>query len=665
MTVTRKFILLAGLNLAAIAILAFATRQQHLASNLLEAAHENRYKSYLLADELRRSSDDLTRLARTYAVTADPVYKRQYFDVIAIRDGKAPRPQQYERIYWDFVADGQQNPRPLGQAAPLLDLMKAAGFSDEEFAQLQQAKANSDGLVNLEVQAMDLVDGKDRGGKPIDADLAKARELLHSKQYHHFKAQIMAPIDKFFALLDQRTLGAIDQAQARRASADRFSALAAILLLAAVSTLCMFVSRGVLKPLGAIKTALGQISAGRFDCAIPGQDRKDEIGEMSKAVMSFKAAAVENARLVEESAAHASEIERERSHSEQAQRQAIDEERAIVANSVGAALAKLAAKDLTYRMQADIPEAYVQIRKDFNEAIDKLKETMTAVVASADRIELGTQGISTASDDLSQRTAQQAASLEETAAALTEITATVKKAAEGASHAREVATAADDDARKSAVVVREAVEAMDAIAKSAQQINQIIGVIDEIAFQTNLLALNAGVEAARAGEAGRGFAVVASEVRALAQRSVDAAKEIKGLISTSTAQVGHGVELVAETGKSLERIITQVTELNAVVGDIAAGAQEQATGLEQINTAISQMDLVTQQNASMVEESNAASHSLSQETSELAGLVGQFQVGRAASAGPLRRELEKAAPHVFRQPATPPAAPARIAARKA
>ncbi|MBV8473060.1 MAG: chemotaxis protein, partial [Hyphomicrobiales bacterium] len=216
----------------------------------------------------------------------------------------------------------------------------------------------------------------------------------------------------------------------------------------------------------------------------------------------------------------------------------------------------------------------------------------------------------------------------------------VKKSAEGAAHAREVVASADEDAKKSAIVVRQAVKAMDGIVKSARQISQIIGVIDEIAFQTNLLALNAGVEAARAGEAGRGFAVVASEVRALAQRSAEAAKEIKGLISTSTAQVSQGVDLVAETGRSLERIMAQVTEINTVVVEIAVGAQEQATGLQQVNTAINQMDQVTQQNASMVEESTAASHSLSQEASQLLNLIGQFQMERASGA----REAQKAAP---------------------
>ncbi len=268
---------------------------------------------------------------------------------------------------------------------------------------------------------------------------------------------------------------------------------------------------------------------------------------------------------------------------------------------------------------------------------------MSSVGETAQAVDTGTAEISDASSNLAKRTEQQASSLEETAAALDEITATVKKAAEGATHARKVVADTKDDAEKSGQVVRKAVEAMGTIEKSSQQISQIIGVIDEIAFQTNLLALNAGVEAARAGDAGRGFAVVASEVRALAQRSADAAKEIKGLISASTAQVGEGVKLVAETGQSLERIMVKVTEINTVVSEIAAGAQEQATGLQQVNTAVNEMDKMTQQNAAMAEEATAAGRSLTQQAEQLTSLVGQFRLGDVAQSGP-RRVAAKAEP---------------------
>ncbi len=312
---------------------------------------------------------------------------------------------------------------------------------------------------------------------------------------------------------------------------------------------------------------------------------------MARAVEVFKDNAIERTRLELKTLPDRAEAESERERTAAERAKAV-EEQAQVVGRLGEGLRSLAAGNLTFRLSEGFSASYAQIMRDFNDAVEKLKQTMQAVGSSARGMQAGTQEISTASDDLARRTEQHAAALEETAAALDEITATVRKSAEGATHARQVVSAADEDAKKSTVVVRQAVEAMDAIAKSAQQISRIIGVIDEIVFQTNLLALNAGVEAARAGDAGRGFAVVASEVRALAQRSAAAAKEIKGLISASTAQVDHGVKLVAETGKSLERIMGQVVDINHVVREIAAGAREQSTRLEEANSAINQMDQV-------------------------------------------------------------------------
>ncbi|MDR3508912.1 MAG: methyl-accepting chemotaxis protein [Caulobacteraceae bacterium] len=301
-----------------------------------------------------------------------------------------------------------------------------------------------------------------------------------------------------------------------------------------------------------------------------------------------------------------------------------------VVEALAGGLERLSGGDLTFRLNAAFAVEYEQLRADFNQTMTTLQETMGAVVGAAGGIRSGADEIAHASDDLSRRTEQQAASLEETAAALDQITATVKKTAEGADHVTAMVSGAKTDAEESGEVVRRAVMAMGQIEHSSKEIGNIIGVIDEIAFQTNLLALNAGVEAARAGEAGRGFAVVAQEVRALAQRSAEAAKEIKTLISASSQQVGAGVDLVRQTGEALARILTKVGEINGVVTQIALSVQEQSTGLHQVNSAVNQMDQVVQQNAAMVEQSTAASHSMAEETEQLAALVGRFEVGHLA-----------------------------------
>lgn len=318
------------------------------------------------------------------------------------------------------------------------------------------------------------------------------------------------------------------------------------------------------------------------------------------------------------------EHDRRAAESERTQRAA---EQAQVVRGLAQGLSQMAAGNLTARIDEEFPGEYEMLRTDFNNAMNTLQEAMSTIAGAAGGIRSGAGEISSAADDLSRRTEQQAASLEETAAALDQITATVKKSAESAKQANSVVNGARADAEASGQVVSGTVTAMAEIEKSAKQIVQIIGVIDEIAFQTNLLALNAGVEAARAGEAGRGFAVVASEVRALAQRSSEAAKEIKTLISASSQQVEAGVELVGEAGKALEQIIGKVADIAGLMSEITASAQEQSTALAEINAAINSMDQSTQQNAAMVEESTAASHSLTKEAEELMGLVSRFKVG--------------------------------------
>ena len=382
----------------------------------------------------------------------------------------------------------------------------------------------------------------------------------------------------------------------------------------------------VTRPLQVMTKAMRRLAEGDATIEVPAQARGDEIGQMARAVLVFRDAAAENARLEYEARENRANSERDRQQAEAAQNEAIRHERAVVVSSIGVALARLADMDLAYRITADIPAAYGELKTDFNAAMAQLERAMRAVMAGIVVIREGAQDIAKAADDLSMRTEQQASSLEQTTAAVEQIASTVKTAADGAAHAQTAVAAADDDAKKSKVIVGESVQAMDAIARSAQQINQIVGVIDDIAFQTNLLALNAGVEAARAGDAGRGFAVVASEVRGLSQRSAEAAKEIKTLLAESTRHVGHGVKQVGETGRALERLLTQVAEINAVVSDIAAGTKEQASGLAEVNVAIGQIDGMTQRNATMVGDSAAATHRLSQETERLSELIGQFRL---------------------------------------
>ncbi|HJV44046.1 PAS domain-containing methyl-accepting chemotaxis protein [Caulobacter sp.] len=302
-------------------------------------------------------------------------------------------------------------------------------------------------------------------------------------------------------------------------------------------------------------------------------------------------------------------------------------------NQIATGLERLAANDLTYRIAGEIDPQFTKVRDDFNTAMSALDEAMGMVANATQSVRAGAQEISSASEDLSRRTEQQAAALEETAAALDQITATVNRSAEGARRASAAADGARADATRSGRIVGDAVSAMEEIEKSSGQITSIISVIDEIAFQTNLLALNAGVEAARAGEAGRGFAVVAQEVRALAQRSAEAAREIKTLIASSTAQVAHGVRLVGDTGEALSTIVDKVGEIYGLIHEIAQSSNEQATGLSEVNTAVNSMDEVTQRNAAMVEEANAASATLKTEAVELTALMARFSTsaGRGAS----------------------------------
>ncbi len=389
---------------------------------------------------------------------------------------------------------------------------------------------------------------------------------------------------------------------------SRITALGLVLAaLALAGVLLTALIRGIANPIKAMTEALGKLAAGDLNAQVAVDERADEVGQLAKVMVQFRnqLAAAERAK---------------------------EEQTALIVDNIGRGLSALAQGDLTARIDAELTGPFAKLKSDFNGAMVAVSAAMTAVSTSATGITNGANDIRQASDDLSQRTEQQAASLEETAAAMHEITTTVKETAETASRADAVVVETRRDAEASGDVVRRAVEAMNGIERSSSEISEIIAVIDGIAFQTNLLALNAGVEAARAGDAGKGFAVVASEVRALAQRSADAAKDVKSKITASTEQVDLGVGLVAEAGAALQRITSRIGEISTLVGNIASAAEQQATGLQQVNTAVSEMDGVTQQNAAMVEEATAAARSLVEETDVMAREVGRFRLAAGATA---------------------------------
>jgi methyl-accepting chemotaxis protein len=395
-------------------------------------------------------------------------------------------------------------------------------------------------------------------------------------------------------------------------------ALVVVMACAALIGILLMLVRQIARPVDQVTFGLTALASGDMSVTSLDHERQDEVGRLAGALNNLRG-----------------------------QLLAADEAKAaqttLIVESIGRGLGALADGDLTARIETDLTGSFAKLRTDFNHALSAMNDAMAAVTDATSGINNGASDIRQASDDLSQRTEQQAASLEETAAAMHEITETVRETAVNAKRANQVVTETRNDADQSADVVRQAVAAMHGIERSSNEISEIISVIDGIAFQTNLLALNAGVEAARAGDAGKGFAVVASEVRALAQRSADAARDVKERITASSQQVDAGVQLVEQAGNALTRITGRIGEINTLVSDIASAAAQQASGLQQVNTAVAEMDGVTQQNAAMVEEATAAARSLSTEADELLRQVRRFKVANGRSVAPAVHELQQRA----------------------
>jgi methyl-accepting chemotaxis protein len=456
------------------------------------------------------------------------------------------------------------------------------------------------------------------------SDDAQALLDLYNRKNTEFAAAALQ-IDQTWGLLSQFAEQQKDAARSESSSASNISigvvvAGVIIAVLAGIGLILIF-----RRPIGQITAAMRRLAEGVLDTAIHGDKRGDEIGDMARALGVFKANALEKLRVesLSEEQRLAAEAERMRNDAEkQASQAQID----FAVRQLAQSLKRLSDGDLTCAITTPFSGGLDQLRSDFNASLERLNETLSQIRQDAYGIQANGNAMRASADELSRRTETQAASLEQTAAAVDEITVTVRQTASRAGEANAIVRDTRTNTEASAAVVADAVDAMTRIEDASRKIEQIIDVIEDIAFQTNLLALNAGIEAARAGEAGKGFAVVAQEVRELAQRSAGAANEIKSLIDTATREVSTGVRHVQRTGEALNDISGRIAQLSEHVQMIAQAAQDQSAGLQEVNTAVNQMDQMTQANAAMVEEANAMSQQLAHEGDHLMQLVSQFQL---------------------------------------
>lgn len=397
------------------------------------------------------------------------------------------------------------------------------------------------------------------------------------------------------------------------------------ILLIVVAVLGYLFSRGITSPLAKATGGVKDLAAGQLEIEIFGSDRRDEIGDMARALTVFRNNAIEAARIEAESKRQQAAVEAERM-SNDAEKRAGEAHIHFAVNALAQGLERLAAGNLSEEIETPFSGDLDRLRTNFNSSLTRLSDTLVQLRANAMAIQANGSAMRDSADTLSRRTETQAASLEETAAAVDGITVTVRASAARAHDANAIVGFTKQNADASTTVVANAIDAMSRIEGASTKIEQIIDVIDEIAFQTNLLALNAGIEAARAGESGKGFAVVAMEVRELAQRSADAAREIKALIDAATAEVSHGVGHVQQTGRVLSEISKQISEISDHVSAITTAAADQRTGLQEVNGSVGQMDKMTQANAAIAEENSALSQQLADEADALMALIAQFKL---------------------------------------
>ncbi|MCD5362699.1 methyl-accepting chemotaxis protein [Chromobacterium aquaticum] len=544
----------------------------------MNEASENRYHSYLLASELRQSSDDLTRLGRTYVVTGDPSYEQQYNRVLDIRNGKAPRPQEYNRIYWDFVAAGQDKPRPDSETVPLQTLMQQAGFTEGEFAKLKEAQANSDGLVKLEVRAMNAVKGKfaDAQGQYTvsgQPDMELARKLVHSKEYHQFKAQIMKPIDDFFVLLDQRTNAALAQAKDRLSNSQLQFLTAIVLLVGEILLLILLGRRQIHTQLGGsvtdIEGVLQEIASGNLAVDVPKAPEASALGQIG----------VMNQRL----------------------RRLIGE----VNNNAGQLVS----------------------------AVGSLHQTTSRISDDADQVN---QAISSSAATIEQITV----SVTHVADTTADANAIISQANSSAERGRLAVHQVSAEVGKLSQAMSSLSDTLNSLGTRSEEISSIVNVIKDIADQTNLLALNAAIEAARAGEMGRGFAVVADEVRKLAERTAQATTEITQMtqgmrqqtagtvasMQQARSTVDQSVDLAQGAASEIENIGGLMRQVVDTFTQITHATREQSTAVGNIAHTTEHINGMTRSTSEVAQGASATLSELNGHASKLKNVVERFHI---------------------------------------
>ena len=554
MTIKNLFLaLLAALTLLLCLVLLSVISLKSASDEVARSA-DLRYRSYLLADELRQSSDDLTRLARTYAVTGDAKYEKQYFDILDIRNGKKPRPEHYERIYWDFVAAGIDKPQPDGATASLQALMKEAGFSEQEFAKLKEAQNNSDALVKNETIAMNAVkglfdDGTGQFTKKGDPDLELARKLTHDENYHKYKAQIMKPVDEFLELLDKRTSAAVEQAKQDKTRMQYWVTGLVLFSIAFLVVALLTVYRRIIAALGGepavASEVVKQVAAGDLSVEIPVANT-----DSTSLLAAMKVMQSNLQKLIGE----------------------IQTDADMVASA--AKKMTIAAEDVACSSNQQSASSLV-----IAAAMEQLTVSINLISDSANRA----QTISGDSELLMNETSG-------------------------------VVSEAVNRIAKIATVVEQASQTVRTVGQESENVSKIVLVIKEVADQTNLLALNAAIEAARAGEQGRGFAVVADEVRKLAERTTQSTQEITTMISSmqssardavtciedAVANVNEGVILTKRVGESVSRLGASSHEVKGVIIDVSSALREQNAASNEIARNVEQIAQTGERNSGAV-----------------------------------------------------------------